>query len=48
MTTHNLLMFLLFVADVDAQKHVDDGLEEIWILKLGQDMEAKFWSSFRY
>ena len=42
MTTHNLLMFLLFVADVDAQKHVDDGLEEIWILKFGQDMEAKF------
>ena len=47
MTTHNLLMLLLFVADVDAQKHVDDSLEEIWILKFGQDMEAKFWSWFR-
>ena len=40
-------MLLLFVADVDAQKHVDDGLEEIWKLKFGQDIEAKVWSWFR-
>ena len=40
------LLVVVSVADVDAEKRVDDSLIEILKLRFGRDFEACFWSRY--
>ena len=40
------LVDAISLADVDAEKRIDDRLTESWKLKFGQDIEAEVWSCF--
>ena len=43
--TQNLFLEIV-VADIDAEKHVDDSLNEILELKFCQNIKADVWPSF--
>ena len=44
--TNSKLLYVVSVADVDAEERVDDSLVEILKLRFGRYFEPKFWSQY--